>query len=252
MSPRALASVFAAWLGLLPGVDAIASVSLSGTRLIFDGSLPEASLQVINRSAHEVLIQAWLSAPENIEGEPETAGVGLPFVLTPHLARLDAGSRQTLRVLYQGAGMAKHVESLLHLYVLEVPRRSELNNPLSIAIRQRINLFYRPPGLSGDPAGTALRLRWTVTQTDSGVFSLQIRNPTAFHAALQDVRLGDFKALDYLLLAPGALHQVSVPATAFDKALTYSALNDYGGAQSYCAEPGMDARKHTEYRSKDC
>jgi P pilus assembly chaperone PapD len=91
---------------LLLSLDSAAAVSLGATRLIFDGRLPEASLSVINRSTQEVLIQAWLSEPENISGDPETVSADLPFVLTPHLARLEAGTAQTLRLLYLGEGMS--------------------------------------------------------------------------------------------------------------------------------------------------
>lgn len=232
---------------LLCSFNVQATVSLNGTRLIFDGRFPEASLEVVNRSDHEVLIQAWLSDPTNIDGSLESAAVELPFVLSPHLARLDAHGKQTLRVLYQGQGMPLTEESLLHLYVLEIPRRAAGSNALNIAIRQRINVFYRPAGLVDEPAATAHRLRWTLAST-----SLRVNNPTPYHAALQDVRLGGAVASDYLMLAPGASHEMPVPVAAGARSLSFRALNDYGGADVYCAAGNSNGFDNTEYRQKDC
>lgn len=232
---------------LLSSFNLQAAVSLSGTRLIFDGRFPEASLEVANRSDREVLIQAWLSDPANTDGNLEEAAAELPFVLSPQLARLDARGKQTLRVLYQGQGMPLNEESLLHVYVLEIPRRTDVTNALNIAIRQRINLFYRPAGLTEDPAATAYRLRWTLAST-----SLRVSNPTSYHAALQDVRLGGVAARDYLLLAPGASHEMAVPAAGRIRSLSFKALNDYGGADAYCAAGKSDGFDNTEHRQKDC
>jgi P pilus assembly chaperone PapD len=149
--------------------------------------------------------------------------------------------------LYQGQGMPLTDESLLHLYVLEIPRRAAGSNALNIAIRQRINLFYRPAGLTDDPATTPHRLRWTLAST-----SLRVSNPTPYHAALQDVRLGGVVATDYLLLGPGASHEIPVPAAGGIRSLSFKALNDYGGADVYCAAGKNDGFESTEHRQKDC
>ncbi|MCI8210169.1 hypothetical protein AUC61_11540 [Pseudomonas sp. S25] len=239
--------VYVGLAALLASFSVHAAVSLSGTRLIFDGRFPEASLEVVNRSEHEVLIQSWLSDPANIDGSLDGAAVELPFVLSPQLAHLEARGRQTIRVLYQGQGMPLTEESLLHLYVLEIPRRTQVTNALSIAIRQRINLFYRPVGLTDDPAATAYRLRWTLAST-----SLRVSNPTSYHAALQDVRLGGVAASDYLLLAPGTSQDIPIPAALGRRNLSFKALNDYGGADLYCAAGTDDGFDNTEHRQKDC
>jgi len=232
---------------LLYGADVIAAVSLNGTRLIFDGRYAEANLEILNRSDHEVLIQAWLSAPEDVDGSPQAPGVDLPFVLTPHLARLEGHGKQALRLLYQGEGMPQGVESLMHLYVLEIPRKIAGANQLSIAIRQRINVFYRPSGLTDDPAQTPQQLRWTRANA-----ALRVSNPTPFHAAIQDVRLDGVFASDYLLLAPGASQQIPVGTATPPTRLSFQALTDYGGLRSYCAQAAGDQFNITEDRQKDC
>ncbi|MEB0024424.1 molecular chaperone [Pseudomonas sp. MH9.2] len=218
-----------------------AAVSLTGTRLIFDGAFREVSIEVINRSPREVLLQAWLSSAANEgDGVPDD----LPFALTPHLSQLPVNGKQALRILYEGVGMPQGRESLLHLYVMEIPRRAEGENPLSIAIRQRINVFYRPPGLPGDPADSAQELLWQLTRDANGRMSLQVSNRSAFHASLQDLQLegraGKHDVSDYLLLLPGTTRilplSAAEPADSQWQYMSFKALTDYGGQRSYRAE----------------
>lgn len=228
----------------IASTGAQAAVSLAGTRLIFDGAFREVSIEVINRSHREVLLQAWLS--DAAEGEDAQGGVpgNLPFALTPHLSQLPANGKQALRILYEGVGMPPGQESLLHLYVMEIPRRVEGENPLSIAIRQRINVFYRPPGLPGDPADTAQGLRWQLARDANGRMSLQVSNRSAYYASLQNLQIeglaGKHEVSDYLLLPPGTSR--TLPFSAADSAdsqwhyLSFKALTDYGGQRNYRAE----------------
>ncbi|WP_297844918.1 molecular chaperone [Pseudomonas sp.] len=225
----------------LGNVGAQAAVSLSGTRLIFDGRFREVSIEAINRSSHEVLLQAWLSDAQDLDGG---SSGDLPFVVTPHLWHLQAHGRQVLRVLYEGIGMPIDQESLLHLYVMEVPPRVEGENQLSIAIRQRINVFYRPSGLPGDPARTAEALVWRFILDEQGAIALQVSNPTAYHASLQNLRLEgteeNYSVSNYQLLPPGVTR--SLPLTAIEPGkdrwhrLSFKALNDFGGQHGYVAD----------------
>lgn len=236
------------WVAMtfLSSAGAQAAVSLTGTRLIFDGAFREVSIEAINRSRREVLLQAWLSDVADADG-----GVpgDLPFAVTPHLSQLPPNGKQALRILYEGVGMPQGQESLLHLYVMEVPRRADGENPLSIAIRQRINVFYRPPGLPGDPADTAQALRWHLARDAAGATSLQVNNQTVYHASLQHLQLegtsGKQEVSDYLLLPPGATRSLPLKQAHTDgQRLTFTALTDYGGQRQYRAEVDGHAPFH--------
>lgn len=223
-------------LGLCLTFQAQATVSLSGTRLILTQGR-EASIEARNLGDQEVLLQAWL-APADAEDDPQQqsqAQRDLPFVVTPTLLRLPGQGRHLLRVLYQGQGMPSGRESLLHLYVLEIPRRQVGAQQLSIAVRQRINLFYRPLGLTGDPAQAATQLRWSVQHA-----RLKVSNPTAFHVSLLDLQLDGQPLSEYLLLAPGQHADWLAPVPAPQR-LEFKALTDYGGQRGYCARPAQEA-----------
>lgn len=209
------------------------AVSLSGTRLIFDGRYHEATIEVSNRGNSETLIQAWLEAPRG-DQSGDARAPDLPFALTPHLARIPAQGKQTLRLLYEGIGMPQDRESMLHLFVLEIPRRSLAPQQLSIAIRQRINVFYRPKGLVGDPANAPQTLVWHRASTTDA--TLSVRNPTPYHVSLQALRINGIEIEDYRLLPPFSDASVRLSAPAVDaETLTFKAMTDYGGQRDYCA-----------------
>jgi P pilus assembly chaperone PapD len=213
------------------------ALSLSGTRLIFDGRYDEATIDVSNRSDSEALIQAWLDVPHEGSEPQDSRSVDLPFALTPHLARVPAQGKQTLRLLYEGVGMPRDRESMLHLFVLAIPRRSELAQQLSIALRHRINVFYRPAGLSGDPADAAQMLIWQRVQ--GADMQLSVRNPTPYHVSLLDVRVGEVSVADYRLLPPFSGASLALPADQPERTapetLHFNAMTDYGGQRYYCA-----------------
>ncbi|QXI29502.1 fimbrial biogenesis chaperone [Pseudomonas vanderleydeniana] len=228
--------VFFLMWGLAVTAPVWATVSLSGTRLVFDGHFRDVSIEARNRGRQEVLLQAWL------EGHEDNRADHLPFVLTPPISRLAPEGRQALRLMYEGRGMPSGQESLLHLYVMEIPRAPSGDGRLSIAIRQRINVLFRPPGLSGDPALTPQRLRWVLERDASGVPRLKVENPTDFHAALLRLELADEHGRhllgDDLLVPPGGRRELLLTSRALSAHpgwLRFNALTDYGGQRSYRA-----------------
>ncbi|MFK8995831.1 molecular chaperone [Enterobacter sp. 04-C-04-SI-ECC] len=73
-----------------------ASITVGGTRLIYNGNDNEASLPVSNsRDAVPYLIQSWVELGENAKEK-------VPFIVTPPLFRLDGGHENTLRIIYTG------------------------------------------------------------------------------------------------------------------------------------------------------
>ncbi|MCS9557124.1 molecular chaperone, partial [Pseudomonas aeruginosa] len=87
----------------------LAGIQVGGTRIIFPASDHEASIQVSNLGAEDIMIQSW------IEAEPGRAEADVPFAVTPSLARLGHRKQQTLRIFYQGKGLAQDRESVVWL-----------------------------------------------------------------------------------------------------------------------------------------
>ena len=164
-----------------------AALVLSDTRLVYHASAHEAWIGVLNVGKQPALMQAWIDAG-NASIKPQSSDV--PFVVTPPMARIDAGQRQTLSVVFTGADLPADRESLYWLNVLDIPPEPHLKpgaNFIQFAVRTRIKLLYRPASLHGGPARAMTTLRWSERCT-RGKCTLQVRNPSPYYVAIVDLR----------------------------------------------------------------
>jgi P pilus assembly chaperone PapD len=225
---------------LLCVANAQASISLSGTRVIFDGAHKEANITVRNGGAN-VLIQSWIDAGE-------AANSQVPFAVTPALARLPANQQQLLRILYEGKGLPSDRESVLWLNVQEIPQAAGGENVLQLAVRQRVKVFFRPDGLPAEAALASATLQWQVLEV-AGKPVLRVSNPSAFHVSMTELTLADKdhaeRVKDSSMIAP--LDKVDMPLNTFTARqaakLSFQSINDYGGQNRYQAhlQPGQVA-----------
>src|SRR5690606_20062113 len=87
--------------------------------------------------------------------------------------RLAPGEEALVRTIYAGQGLPGDRESLFWINIQEIPPRSEAANALQVAIRTRIQLLYRPPGLQTTLDEAARALQWRIDG--------QPRQPVACH-----------------------------------------------------------------------
>lgn len=196
-------------------------LKIEGTRLIYQGSDKEASINVVNRSDLDTVMQSWVSSPDE--------GRDTPFAIVQPLALIPPNGQQMLRVLYAGQGLPEDKESMFWLNILEIPRKPEQADTLQFAIRQRLKLFYRPAGLPGSASAAADGLQWRTSQPGR----IEVHNPSAFHVSLVDLRLDNpgqsLQLTDYILLRPGQSLTLEAPSPLPAQShLTFSELTDIG------------------------
>lgn len=230
MFPRPSLSFCLGLLGLLVVSQANAGISLSATRLVFDGKHKEASITVRN-SGDDVLIQSWV--------DTDTPGVtSVPFAVTPPLARVVGKEQQLLRVIYEGAGMPSDKESVVWLNVQEIPQASKDKNTLQLAVRQRIKVFFRPAGLSADAYLAPTQLLWHL-ENRAGKPVLVVNNPGLFHVSMADIKLQSGTltehAADSTMIAPGENKAFTIKqfSTATTPTVLFTSINDYGAQNHY-------------------
>ena len=245
MLPRSFAACLGL-LGMLMASHAAASISLNATRIVFDGDHKEANITVRNGN-QDVLIQSWV---DNTDAGASRA----PFAVTPPLARVFAKEQQLLRILYEGAGMPTDRESVVWLNVQEIPKASEAENTLQLAIRQRIKIFYRPAGLAGSALQAPAQLEWRLVRHGAQTL-LRVKNPTLYHVSMADIKVQAQLASDSTMIAPGEEKQFPLGATPASGPvqLSFSSINDYGAQNAYTAPlaVGAAAPAHaTESRRK--
>lgn len=209
--------------------QAHAAITLSSTRVIFEGKNKEASVTVRNLGTDERLVQSWLDSDT-----PGTTSASIPFAVTPPLAHMAGQSRQILRVLFKGAGVPTDKESVFWLNVQEIPKTAEGENILQLAVRQRIKFFYRPTGLPGTAKAAPEAVIWAIEDNN-----LIIKNPTAYHVTLTDIQI---KASAYtsapisnFMLAPGDTKRLNVPGISRTRSMTLTSgsIDDFGAKHLY-------------------
>lgn len=194
-----------------------ASVTLGGTRLIYDASKREAVISVTNgQQAVPHLIQSWVEVDGN-------ATEKAPFIVTPPLFRLDAGRENTLRVIFTGeSALPDNRESVYWLNVKSIPAVEKSDqNRLLIAVKTRIKLFYRPGALNTEAAADA----WKKLIFSHASGQLTITNPTPYYVSLYSLKSGSQDVKNPPMVAPFGNASVSSPSGT----VTWQAINDFGG-----------------------
>ncbi|WP_066739340.1 molecular chaperone [Cupriavidus sp. D384] len=234
--PRSRAAVAALLLAMVaPGT--LASVVLTGTRVIYPESEREVTLKLTNEGESPTLVQAWID-DGNPDAAPEEAKA--PFTLTPPLFRLDPAKGQTLRIIHLPSPLPGDRESLFWLNVLEVPPiasgDADRPNSLQFAFRTRIKLFFRPTGLAGDADSAPLKVTWRLGRTSNGQQVLTASNPTPYHITYIKVDAtvrGNVYGNDAgAMVGPGATVDFPIADTPVDAGepdrVHYRTLNDFG------------------------
>lgn len=222
-----------AWASVFLIGSAQAAISLSSTRVIFDGQYNEATIEVRNLGDEDVLLQAWLDAGSEQETSP------LPFAVSPPLSKAPGKARQPLRLLYQGAGMPDDRESVLWLNVQEIPQNPGGENVLQLAVRQRIKVFYRPAGLATDASKAPAQLEWLLQRFAGNTIQLNVHNPSSYHVSLAQVQLtadGYYSLMaGTTMLRPG--ERRTIPMTPLRDGLlatlSFTSITDFGGLEEY-------------------
>jgi len=237
-----LCTAGAALMALVAGIGpAHASVVVAGTRVVFPAAGGEVTVRLSNEGSQPALVEAWIDDGDPAS-TPDTARV--PFLITPPLARMNAGKGQSLRIVYTGQPLPGDRESLFWLNVLEIPPKPEAKpgeerNTLQFAVRSRLKLFFRPAGLAGDSLDAARQVTWTVAADGAG-YALVVHNPTPYHITFSQLSLD----VDSVAYAPGngmvaPLSTLRLPIKNLHHAPTagtvvaYTTLNDFGAATSY-------------------
>ncbi|MET3075984.1 MULTISPECIES: fimbrial biogenesis chaperone [Pantoea] len=216
------------WATLMSG-QALASIVITGTRVIYHQDDKEVSVQLKNVGASPVLIQSWV---DNGDANATPENIQTPYIITPPVNRVDAGKGQTLRLSLSNSGAFAHDrESVSWLNVLEIPAKTkdkaELNT-LQMAFRTRIKLFYRPAGLKGDANEAVKSLNWSVSNGQ-----LKASNPTPYNVSLVTVTVNG-RTIDGEMVPPLSSLTFKISASAGAN-VSGDYVNDFGAVQPFTA-----------------
>lgn len=214
-----------------------AALTLSGTRIVFDGDKRNVSLTVINPSNRMFAVQTWI----NTESDDQTTVV--PFIATPALFRLNAGKEQQVQINGLPNDLPRDRESLFYFNTQEIPQtNTSTGNQLNFALRTRIKMFYRPQELKDNPLERLKDLSWSIKKIDNQDF-LVVTNPGPFHVSFIRIEVIDSNktvALDNTaMLSPLSSQRYDLSGIKPGQGLkvVFSTITDYGGFTQPVTQP---------------
>lgn len=209
-----------------------AALTMSTTRVIYDGDRRSTSLVVANPSKDTFAVQTWVNTASD-----DTITV-VPFAVTPPLFRLDPTRQQQVQISGLPNTLPRDRESLFYFNLQEILQvAAGETNVLSIALRTRIKLFYRPPALKGSPEAGLKQLTWSTAMV-GGKQQLVVDNPTAFHVTFSQVKLKAGARTESVstseMAAPFSRQHYDLPAAEMTGPLQveFTTITDYGGVSA--------------------
>lgn len=188
------------------------------------------TLTLRNHSEAPYLIQTWVRPVDPRTGNVALAWNGapiMPFVITPPLARLEAGSELTLRIRRNDVPLPADRESVFFISIKALPPGSARDNDrMVMTVVSNLKLFYRPKGLAkraiAEVAGS-LRFR---REGDTLIAS----NPTPYWLTFSHLKVGN-RTLDNatlrLMVPPGGEQHYSLPPEALGP-VTWQLIDEDG------------------------
>lgn len=213
---------------VLLAAPAVASIVITGTRVIYPSDAKEVSVKLNNAGKLPVLVQSWIDKGD-ANAKPES--IKVPFILTPPINRVEASKGQTLRISYTGEALPTDKESVFWLNVLEIPAKSKVStaeNYLQMAFRSRIKFFYRPVGLQGDANEAAKAVTWTAKGN-----TLLANNPTPYFVSFVTLSASG-KKIEGSMVAPYSNLTVKLSGHAGSK-VSGEYVNDFGAIRNFNA-----------------
>ncbi|WP_143044930.1 molecular chaperone [Variovorax sp. YR216] len=232
---------------LLAATGAASAGVEAPTRVVFEGTSKDMSLVLRNPGQTPSLVQVWID-----EGDPrvDPSKVNSPFLIPQPLARVDPGERHRMRLLYapDAKPLPEDRESRFFLNILDIPPKVDPvpggAAMLTLAVRYRMPLIYRPAGLTkvSRPAYvTASFMPWGLEQ-ENGQWQLQAKNEGRYYLTLGDFELkqdgatfvakGDevapYSQKNFALTASDATRDMSALDKSRPMELTYTVADDGG------------------------
>ncbi|WP_186380309.1 fimbrial biogenesis chaperone [Yersinia mollaretii] len=212
-----------------------ASVVMNGSRIIYSAGEKEHTVQLTNNDNFPNAVQVWLDSGD-AKSTPDTGKA--PFLVTPPFFRMEANAGQTLRLKYTGSGLPTNKESIFYLNFLQVPpvNKAEKNNKMLVLLRNRIKVFYRPEGITGQVDQVSSALTFSVRQQGSNVV-VTGKNPTGFFATIASGEvIGSGKNLKMKseMIPPMSQVEWVIPNSSApsNPVINFRLVNDFGGQDS--------------------
>ena len=226
---------FALSVGVLIGVtvaqNALASVVMSGTRVIYPASIREKALQLTSHDAYPNLVQIWVDKGDPAS-TPQTADA--PFIASPQIFRMNPKAGQIVRLVYTGKDLPQDRESVFYINFMQMPalKAHDMDaNKLMLTVSSRMKVFYRPESIAGNPQDITKSMTFKLQGSGSNL-SVSAENNSGYHAVIREANLlvggKPVNVAKAVMIAPYSNAQWPVKGANAGNQLRLTLVNDYG------------------------
>ncbi|EAC1133319.1 fimbrial chaperone [Salmonella enterica subsp. enterica] len=196
-----------------------AGIVVGGTRIIFPGDAPDATISIFNKETTlPYLIQVWVD-PFDKQDKSKP-----PFTAIPPVSRLEPRQEKTLRIVKVAGELPKDRESVFWLNIKNIPPSSDKKDTstLEIAIKTRIKMFWRPASIKLTPEKAFANVKWHRQGKQ-----LVMENPNPIHINIMSVSV-DGKDVPLNMIRPFETLTLNMPEGVGGHSLVWRFINDYG------------------------
>ncbi len=217
---------------LMFALPATASVTMIKTRVIYSANSQSETLNLTNDDDTPYIMQVWVDEGD-AQSTPKTA-TGT-YILTPPIFKIAPKAGQSIRLIYSGDNPPQDRESVAYLNIAQVPPNTSAENELSVVLRHRVKIFYRPK-LAIPVEKVSEHINFLVDKQN-----LTIQNQSPYYVTLASVKAintdGKEIAMKPVMVAPFSNEELNTlknnkPNLGTVKTINYEYMNDLGGLVS--------------------
>lgn len=168
---------------------AVAGLVAGATRMIYQPESRERTLMLANTNDYPVVVQTWIDDGD-VDSTPDQSKA--PFMVLPAVFKMQAGAAQGLRIINKGDNLPTDRESVYWLNLYEIPPKTRRNvdaqAQVAMAMNTQMKIFYRPDGLTPQPAEALKKVTFTLKKQNSE-YILTAHNPTPYHVSFGQIQL---------------------------------------------------------------
>lgn len=220
------------FLALLFPAIGFASIVMTGTRIIYNESNKEKSIQLTNLGETPYVVETWVDNQKNSKENKNDA-----FIATPQIFKMGANSGQNIRLIKATNDLPNDVESLFYFNFNQIPATTDEQanqNQLALVFNTRVKIFYRPKSIENQTNS----LEKLIVSKENN--RLKIDNQEPFYIVIKDADLrsgnNNKSIVKSIILEPKSVTYWNNP---FNKSMNDNSevkltiINDYGSSQVY-------------------
>ena len=203
--------------------NAIASVTLGNTRIIYPSNTLGKDIIFNNNDHSDYIIQAWVDSGD-IDSSPENADSD--FILMPAMFKIKGKSNQVLRMMYSGQELPLDRESIFYFNFVQFPLSKTNDNQMVVVLKNRVKILYRPEKLASSLMNSVEDLKYKIK---SG--TLNINNDSGYHINIANIIIkgpNEEQVINNVTIPPFSSLKESVTIKN-PKEVKVSFINDQGG-----------------------